>query len=567
MKKIYFLLILSFILSGCEEFLTKTPLTSYSEGSVWKSEADIRFALNGLYMQIRGFGNSNATNNSEFVYTFFTDDAWNRRSNRNPNLDLNPSTEIINQDWGNRYKAIRDCNELISRAPDADMDESLKARMITEARCIRAILYDRLNFLFGAVPLIEEPTLPTFYPKRATRIKVFDFVTKEFTEVANTLPEEYTGNDVGRLTKGAALAYKARHLLNAIGWHSNTAELYSGAKEACKSIYESGQYSLEPGIEGFARMFSTETDNDARPSNETIFITTYDANFRYHGYANYIAPKGAYAGTKKNNSSYLGATAAMIEAFQMSTTGKFVMDSESGYNSTNPWENRDPRLEITILHAGEIIPKKGGDGVTPTYTLDPHPKIKPPGGVTTDDVTKAVNPTGYYYSKYLDWNYVSGGEGHIDYKQIRFPEVILMYAEAVLGADNNISLTISLIDEVRTRVGMPDVATSYGNVADAQTALEVILHERRVEFALEGPQRFFDIRRHSLGETVFADANVYGIPLGEGRVANKNVIEGDLDKSKRIIVGTRVFNPNSYYLWPVPQNAIDANQNLLESPE
>ncbi|MCT4648182.1 MAG: RagB/SusD family nutrient uptake outer membrane protein [Carboxylicivirga sp.] len=559
--------ILTVLLSGCDDFLDRHPLGSYSEGSVWKTEADLEYALNGLYRQLPHPGNnaSGFPNDSEIIYQLFTDDGWDRGSSgsvRFANIDFNSSAAVITGEWA-RYDKIRDCNEFILRAPSADIDEGLKQRFIAEARFLRAMNYARLNFLFGAVPLVTEPTDPDFFPKRATREKVFEFVRQEFTDIALILPEEYTGNDIGRITSGAALAFKARHLLNAIDWHSNTSALYKEAREACESVYTSDVYELDPGIEGYRKLFTSESEHGN--TMEAILTSNFDPETRTHTYNRCMLPKGAYGGTNKN-SNYMGVTNRLVEAFQM-TNGLDVHDPASGYDEANPWLNRDPRLDMTILRAGEEIPQKGGDGSTQTYIFNPHPRIKPPGGVTTDDVTKAVNPTGYNIWKYIEFDVISSIDCHVDFKVMRFAEVILMYAEAVLGETNDINLAMSLVEEVRARVNMPNVATTYGAVASSEQALEIILKERRFELSTEGPQRLFDIRRHRLGESVFADANVYGIPLGPNRVPDKNVKEGDLDDSVKNLCGQKLFNPDSYYLWPVPQSAIDKNPNLLEDPE
>ena len=567
--KILFIQILFvFLFSGCEDYLTRTPEGSYSEGSVWKTEADLQLALNGLYRQLPHPGSNNFgfPYKSEIIYQLFTEDGWDRASGgaiRFANIDFNSSAIVIGHEW-DRYEIIRDCNEFINRAPLADLDEDLKQRLIAEARFIRAINYARLNFLFGAVPLVTEPTAPDFFPKRATREKVFEFVKQEFSEIAQILPLQYSGNDIGRITKGAALAFKARHLLNAIDWHTNTAELYEEAREACESVYSSGVYSLDSGVEGYRKLFTSESEHGN--SNEAILTSNFDPETRTHTYNRCMAPKGAFGGTNKN-SNYMGVTNSLVEAFQM-INGKDVHDSASGYDSANPWENRDPRLDITILRAGEEIPSKSSsDGINPTYIFDPHPKIKPQGGVTTDDVNKPTNPTGYNIWKYVEFDVVSSIECHVDYKVMRFAEVILMYAEALLGETGSIAPAMQLVNEVRTRVNMPDVETSYGAVAGLDEALNIILNERRFELATEGPQRFFDIRRHRLGEQIFADPNVYGIPLGTNRVPDKNVIEGDLDNSVKNLCGQKLFNPDTYYLWPVPQSAIDVNPNLMENPE
>lgn len=556
------------LFTGCDDYLTRTPQGSYSEGTVWKTEADLQLAMNGLYRQLPHLGSNNYgfPYKSEIIYQLFTEDGWDRASSgavRFANIDFTSSAIVIGDEW-DRYRTIRDCNEFITRASFSEIEEDLKNRLIAEARFIRAINYARLNFLFGAVPLITKPTAPDFFPVRDSREKVFEFVKEEFSQIAQILPQQYSDNDIGRITQGAALAFKARHLLNAIDWYSNTGLLYEQAREACQRVYASGVYSLDPGIEGYRKLFTSESEHGN--SDEAILASNFDPETRTHTYNRCMAPKGAYGGTNKN-SNYMGATNALVEAFQM-TNGKDIHDQTSGYDPANPWENRDPRLDITILRAGEEIPSKSSaNGITPTYVFDPHPKIKPQGGITTDDVNKPTNPTGYNIWKYVDFDVVSSIECHVDYKVMRFSEVILMYAEAILGETNNIDAAMQLVDEVRARVDMPNVETSYGTVTNVNEALSIILKERRVELATEGPQRYFDIRRHRLGEDVFAEPNVYGIPLGPNRVPDKNVLEGDLDDGVKNLCGQKLFNPETYYLWPIPQSAIDANPNLMENPQ
>jgi starch-binding outer membrane protein, SusD/RagB family len=578
---IFYLIIFVVVFTSCEDFLDKDPLNDYSVSTVYKTEKDIRFALNGLYRQIRGFNTSNINvNESEFSYSIWTDNAYHRSgSTQSSDLDFSSSKKTLGYDWKSRYTTIRDVNEFLARAPQAKenfSDPQLYDRCIAEARFIRAINYARMNFLYGTVPLITEPTDPDHFPKRATRKRVFDFVNDELSEIAEILPVNYNepGNEV-RITKGAALAIKARHLLNAIDWYPDKNHLYTEALEAAKEVYDSGIYSLDPGVNGYQKLFTRESANGA--SSGAILTINYNRDYKSHGYEVCILPKGAFSGARSNNANMVGATSSLVEAYQMKSTGLPVVDADSGYDPANPWNDRDPRLDITILRSGEIIPVKGGDGVNDLYVFDPHPKKNPSitlengkviESIKTDDINKkGINKTGYNYQKYMDFDFTESQSGDIQYHFIRFAEVILMYAEAVLGKDGNISLAMSLVDEVRNRVGMPDVNTTYGSVGSVDKALEIILHERRVEFALEGPQRFFDIRRHRLGEQLFSDPNVYGIPLGNNRKADAKVLDGDLDDSNKVIAGTRKFSAEQYYLWPIPMEAIEQNPNLTEAPE
>ena len=573
MKRCTLLSILGLCFLSCEDYLERDFLTSYSTTSVYQTEQDIRLALNTQYRSLRGFNTAQGNpRRSEYIYANLTDDSYDR-GGRGSNLDITASQGIVVDDYIYRYNAIRQINEFLFRSEQAkpNIDPALFERYMAEARLIRAIHYARMNFAYHEVPLIEEPTDPDFFPKRATRLRLFNWIKDEFDAVATVLPESYEDSgDALRLTRGVALTLKARHLLNAIDWHPDLPSLYAEARAASQSVYTSGVYKLDGGSDGFQKIFDRRSANGG--SSGAILTINYDRDFRPHQFPNTALPKGAFSGTKRNNGNFNGITSSLVEAYQMLANGMDIHNSNSGYDPANPWAGRDPRLDVTILRAGEVIPRKGGDGVNDVYTYDGHPKVKPENGVTTDDVSKnGINKTGYHWQKYQVFDFITPTRGDMHYHFVRFAETILLYAEAVLGESGDIELASSLVDEVRARVGLPDVASSYNGgvpISDKQQILDIIILERRLEFATEGPQRWFDLIRHKLAEEVFADPNVYGIPLGKNRKADANVNEGDLDNSKKVIAGSRdSFDPSLYYKWPLPQGSVDSNPNLLEPPE
>jgi hypothetical protein len=580
MKKLIILsTIIALLTVSCnDEFLERDLLDSYSITSVFQTEKDIDFALNALYRGgLPGLNRGANTLESEYLFSLFTDDAIDRQGSaqRSGNLDFASSANVPNLEYKKRYTQIRDVNEFLERAPQAEpnfSDPDLFKRYMAEARFIRAYQYARLHFMFGEIVVQTVPTPPVFYPHRAEKLDIFNFLNDEFDAVAADLPDSYPADQKGRVTRVAALALKARHNLNAIGWHPDVAQLYKNAREACEQIY-GGDYSLDQGVSGFQKLFNRTTEFGQNTSGAILTIS-YDRDLYQNGYANATLPKGAFAGSKKNNSNYTGFSSRLVEAFQMQANGLDVHDLSSGYDPANPWTGRDPRLDITVLKNGDIIPVKGGDGESDLYVFDAHPKKNPTveingviiKSVKTDDVNKSsINETGYNFKKYINFDFLTPKEGDIQYHSIRYAEVILMYAEAVLGETGDISKASSLVDEVRARVGMPNVATSYGT-PNAAEMLDIILDERRFEFAGEGAHRWFDIIRHRMAEDVFSDINVYGIPLGPNRKASASVDDGDLDFSTKHIAFVRsAFNPSNYYQWSIPQGAIANNPNLLET--
>lgn len=164
--------------------------------------------------------------------------------------------------------------------------------------------------------------------------------------------------------------------------------------------------------------------------------------------------------------------------------------------------------------------------------------------------TKRFNETVVYYE--CTWsNYYPSDNYPFMYKcrsayssiiKYRFADVLLLKAEALIMGDNpDLAAAADIIDRIRLRAGISKLPASVRGNKDAM--LDALLHERRLELAFEG-QRWFDLVRLDKVEEVMNA--VYA--KDSGRKAQRNI-----------------FNENSYRL-PIPQGAIDANDNLVQNP-
>jgi len=88
------------------------------------------------------------------------------------------------------------------------MDAALKARLLAEAKFIRAYHYFNLVRAFGDVPLVKKipVTADEINPARSPKQEVYDFIVQDLTDAAMQLPPSYPASEIGRATKGAALA-------------------------------------------------------------------------------------------------------------------------------------------------------------------------------------------------------------------------------------------------------------------------------------------------------------------------------------------------------------------------
>lgn len=242
-NKIYFLGFLSFIaLAACQK-LDREIITDFNSSLVTTIQANVGALLNSVYSELReGFlevdGAMLASATDEAEHTSegssvqnFNNGSWNAISNPN-NV------------WGGYFRGIRKANVFLISADSVNLDQykldpspsqqsvytTRLAEIIRwkyEARFLRAFFYFELVKRYGGVPIITEPLSEAAIPtlKRNTLQECIKFITDECDSAANNLPVVFTttnATDLGRATKGAALALKARTLLYAASDLFNT---------------------------------------------------------------------------------------------------------------------------------------------------------------------------------------------------------------------------------------------------------------------------------------------------------------------------------------------------------
>ncbi|MBD1422025.1 RagB/SusD family nutrient uptake outer membrane protein [Sphingobacterium chuzhouense] len=441
---------------------------------------------------------------------------------------LTPANNPIDQ-WADSYAALRRVNmflEKIDQLPVSNQEEETgKVRMKGEAYFLRAWFYAELFKRYGAVPLIDRvlQVSDDLNIPRASASDIISFISEDCDRAAALLPDVYTTKDIGRATKGAALALKSRMLLyfaSALHNSANDLSRWEKAATAAQEVMKLGVYNLH-------QSFKDVLHN--RTSSETIF--QYTANYEDQLRNNLMPSQGGFA--------IVTPSQELVDAFEMQD-GHSISES-SMYDPERPYDNRDPRFKMTIIH-NELTWR----GV-PIETFE--------GGLdgingNGDNYTR----TGYYLAKTLDEN---GSitpiwrPGSHFFVFIRYAEILLNYAEAKNEAlpapDQSV---YQAIDAVRARVGMP--ALPAGLSKDQMRTR--IRNERRVELAFES-HRFWDIRRWKIGEQVMKE--VHGMKITKS---------GNAYNYQRFKVENR-FYKNTYDLFPIPQSEMNRNHALVQNPE
>lgn len=540
LRNIALLLAAAAISPGCRK-LDIAPNDQYSSLNFWTTSANVYNALNNNYSLVY---NSNLYFNLEGT----SDNAY---SANNSDLLLiasgtaNSQTPEFQNDWANYYSAIRSCNEFLAFVDqNKTLDAATLARLKAETRFIRAFEDFNLAKWYGDVPLIND-NITEDQSKVVTKTpqaQVYQFVVSEMDAIIAALPskDQLPAAENGRITKGAALALKARVLLYQGKW----ADVVTTCDQLMNNQAVNGTYSLAPNYEA---LFNDPQTN--KSNSESILSLQYvPATTRTWNNFWDFAPRSV--GGRVNS---LAPTQELVNDYIM-LNGDSITQAGSGYNEANPYLNRDPRLTATIVY-DKYAWNSGGNVNGPSKTIYIKPGTDPvqPGMDEYSKTSESSSPTGYYWRKYFDpsslANFQSGNNLHL----FRYAEILLDYAEAqnALG-QMNATVWNQTIGALRARAGFTDPnAVNYPGNADMTV---IIRRERRVELAMEG-LRTDDIRRWKIGNAV-----LNGYAHGAQFSGDPSTDNGYIRAQKRS------FNPQRDYLWPIPLQETLLDKNLTQNP-
>ena len=562
--KFLFLLLLvgSFFLSGCTN-LNLNPLSEGSSENWYSTEAEIEMSLNDLYRDDFWPLDNDS----------YTDDYTYRESNHSlVNGTFNGQADEVKSLWLNQYKAIARANTILenmTKAASLGISEAKIKQFSAEAYFARACMYARLVSHFGNVVYltkgidIEEAFQMGQTPKNEVVPKVYE----DFDKAIESLPVKYAGG-AARATKGAALAFKARFALYNGDWQI--------VEEATKACMDLGIYKLHPS---FANLFLSTTRNSA----ESIFLLPRSITNKVT-IGNWLVMNLI----TRNPGGY-GAFCPSWDLFaSFLCTDGLPIDESPLFNPRNPFSNRDPRCNATIVEFGT---RHLG------FDYNPHPNALQvmnynTGKMQKNNDTRAnaqfASFNGLVFKKGIDETWLANGKDvDPDKIIIRYADVLLMYAEAKIEQNEIDQTVLDAMNEVRARAyGVNKSATtSYPVITTTdQTQLRRILRvERHMEFANEG-LRYMDLVRWRLAEKALTNKN-YGMLYPVADLRKKVVDKGlwfwpstpqiseegvpdfsEMERNGLIqVLSTRNWD-NRQYLWPIPTKEILINDNLVQNP-
>ncbi len=523
MKKLIILLAAFVIFTACEDFLTESPKNQISVDQFFNKPEDARSAINALYRDgsgansydSGGFRGSNVMIGS-FMTGLFDNEAKGERIEGQLAHSLQQDPVNFNDYaggwWNGLYRVINRANLAIDRIPGIEgMNEAERNRMLAEARYFRAHNYFTLVRYFGDVPLVTEPVegLDGAFVPRDESATVYNQIIAdlEWARDNGNLPNMPFGSgNNGRITQGAVLATLADVHLQRAGHPLQVTAGYSQAATVARAIINSGVYSL---VEHGADPMTESAYNQMRTSQTTaeyIWSVEYDGDIAVSQYPRITVP-GA---VRPDGISY-GRT---LNMFRPITTM---------VNMYNP--ELDLRIQNRQLFATSINDINGNEIQFGEYVP---------------------------YLWFEEGAVFGNGRGTRNLNHVRYPEILLIAAEAIARSEGVNAEAVGYLADVRNRaywtVDRADIVASLSGLS-VDAFVEEVWKERYKELVLDF-KGWHDIQRtrkypvtssESPGTVQFVDV------IGANNNWGVQFRERDL-------------------LYPIPDAEMQRNENLTQNP-
>jgi hypothetical protein len=413
--------LISFLPSCKKELLNVENPNSLTEDQFWLTEGDAQQGINAAYAMFYKPGGW-----ARWIY-FRLDLTSDEGFSNSPWIELADWTrfQYINYNfwegnvntWRDTYKAVFRCNQVLAKVPTIEFDQAKKDLVLAQAKFLRGLYYYYAAIMWENVPLVLEPSKPDDLPKQNTLAEVWAQVQKDLTEAANVLPVEWSDANVGRPTKGAAMAYIARALMQQRKW--------TEAKTALDYFFTgagAGKYDL---ITDFKENFTHTSENNKESVYEIQFS---DVN------------KGGDGDDPNQN---MGSNRAQFFA----PRGIGWSDGQARFWIVNEFKKEktttnqiDSRLRYTLF----------------------YPQLLADFGDKVYGKNWEWNADEAWFKKYSR-DYFRTNEDYFaqnNFRLVRFADILLMYAETLNELDQR-ATAATYVDKVRTRSNMASIATAY----------------------------------------------------------------------------------------------------------
>jgi hypothetical protein len=568
-------------MTSCEDFLTKLPQNNLSVDSYFKSDGDYKLFTDGFYPD---FAQRSLGWNTGVPFDLRTDlvSMEGSKSGEHAYGDLNngtmsPTTGTVSFYWN--WSSIRNAYILFDNIDNIELSAASKNLYMGTAYYLLAYRYFVMFRAHEYVPIvrkvldISEADVPSS-PKEEVFAEALSNVNKAIDLLPSLGPDERVR---GRLTKLVAMMLKTEMLLYTAGYYNETINgaKFSDAVAAAQATLAEAKNNGYRLSSDYNSLFIADLQAEAEPQKEIIFewvhlkdVATSNSYYAFAPHTPYGIGYGAYSLTQE-----------CVDMFEC--TDGVAINKSKVYNPEKPFDSRDPRFSLTTLYPGAVGTWQDGTqfryNTLSRYIYDDNGNqttVENFAYLKTEQNALRRSPTGYIGIKYWDRYHGSGG-GHTSIINYRYGELLLLYAEAMneaYGASDDVR---NALTELRARVGMPAVTATTNPTTESLRAL--IRNERVVELLGEG-KRYWDLKRWRLLEErlnmeqrsihIAKTFNPDGTAVS---YMDKLTVPVSLDGSKTEefeipnganggeLLTKTIFPGGKYWVWPIPESAINAS--------
>ena len=479
MKNIYCIISAIFIIgiSSCDDFLDIAPQSEGTSEITYKTDKDFNDAVIGAYYEFQDvydrFWYFSELPGEDVRQGALRDQAVVRIDNFSVDVD----DDLIFNVWRDNYQVIDRVNNLLSRLEN--IDESVvenKAQYVGEAKFLRALAYFNLVRVFGDLPLIIKPLTveeSLLTPRTDIGTIYNEIIIKDLQDADAKLPAEYSGENIGRATKGAAKSLLGKVYL--------TLNDFVNAESKLLEVTTMG-YAL---LNDFESLFDFSNEHHS----EYIFDIEYISGD--------IGLGSIYTRDFLVETQDVGPFRAIL------TSTFDILGPESGGRCT-------PSLDfVNLFEPGDL--RQYRTATTGIYDKEGN-WVPIPEGAALDAITlKYICPI------------VS--DGYTNWRILRYADVLLMLAEA-LNENGKTDEALNYLNQIRTRAGL----SGFSGLSQSETREKIYL-ERRFELFMEGcGGRWFDLLRTGRAQETCgslgmdAHETVFPIPRREIEIVNDESI-------------------------------------------
>ena len=474
-KNFISVLFIAAFISGCSDFLEEQDRSNFTADNYFTNATQAESSVNAAYAGLAsiyhggyGFGGGlSPWLMLEFATGYANTELGEAFDNHNVrNLTNSSDNSEGNVWWVQSYRAIANANLAISKIPGIIMDETRKSHFLGEVRFLRAYYYYNLVRIFGKVPLITEPVdlnSPDMYPQQDSEEDIYNQI------VADLVAAESSGlpflDPTGRVSLGAVKSLLASVYLTMAGYplQKGTA-YYQLAADKANEVITSNNYTLYPSYDD---LHNPALENKGEFILQVQFTSLVSPSF----WQSAIVPYN------KGISRYDGQSGAIFAELP------FVNSYEAG----------DKRTEEKQFYYT-------------TYTLN-------------SDRTVTINLGNHYIYKLFDVSaQTSTASSGLNWTVMRYPEVLLIYAEASNEVSGPTPAAYTALNLIRRRANLlPDLSGLTKDQFREAVWREIyheLAYENKTWFTMVRTRKAFDVATRNFNDYIGHQFS-YGPVLGQ----------------------------------------------------